>query len=207
MSGQRFGSAALDASPPSKFDHEVRFVSCAHHPQVQGSRSRRIARRFDHPTLECCTRHSACPTRERHSTVQVRISNPIRGSRHTIAAMLKLTRCAGGSVRTHTVSATISASRALLRHSNGPLCTRSFHSSPTRSTASGSADTPLASTQVKSKFNTSLVNEVQLPKEANIVIIGGGVIGCSIASVTIHTAAPHGAQRGGQEHRVRDRRT
>lgn len=51
---------------------------------------------------------------------------------------------------------------------------------------SAAADTPLASTQAPSKFNSSLVSAVEVPREAAIVIVGGGVIGCSIASDTQH---------------------
>lgn len=62
--------------------------------------------------------------------------------------------------------------------------TRGIHSSTRTRSAAAAADTPLASTQAPSKkpFDSRLVADIDVPREASIVIVGGGVIGCSIAS-------------------------
>lgn len=63
--------------------------------------------------------------------------------------------------------------------------TRALHSAA-RPRSSAAADTPLASTQAPSKkaFDSRLIAEIDVPREANIVLVGGGVIGCAIASGT-----------------------
>ena len=68
-----------------------------------------------------------------------------------------------------------------------PALTRALHSH-TRATAAA-VDTPLASTQAPTKtaFDSRLIADIEVPREANIVIVGGGVIGCSIASEQTQT--------------------
>ena len=72
-----------------------------------------------------------------------------------------------------------------MRYTKVTLCSpslipRSLHTTGTVQSPP-SEDTPLASTRVPEKFNASLARATEIPQEAAIVVIGGGVIGCSVA--------------------------